>query len=57
VHGKRVRTLEDSQLAAGKHTRVWQGRDNGGRQVASGVYMARFVHPDGVSLRRMVLLK
>jgi hypothetical protein len=57
VHGKLVRTLEDGELAAGKHTRVWQGRDNGGRQVASGVYMARFVHPDGVSLRRMVLLK
>lgn len=41
VRGRRVATLVDAALGAGRHTRVWNGRDDAGRPVASGVYVAR----------------
>ncbi len=57
TQGRLVRTLVDEDLNAGTHTRTWQGRDDQGRQVASGVYLARFDHPKGVENRSMVLVK
>ena len=36
--GRRVRILEDRVIGAGTHVRVWNGRDDAGRPVASGVY-------------------
>jgi flagellar hook assembly protein FlgD len=39
--GRRVRTLVEGPLAAGQHTIGWDGRDDRGAQVASGVYFAR----------------
>ena len=41
LRGQRVATLVDEALPAGYHHREWQGRDDGGRAVASGVYAAR----------------
>jgi hypothetical protein len=38
VSGRRVRVLEQGELEAGRYTRTWQGRDDTGRAVASGVY-------------------
>jgi hypothetical protein len=39
--GRTVRTLVDGPRAAGKHTVVWDGRDDSGRAVSSGVYICR----------------
>jgi hypothetical protein len=39
MRGRRVRSLVDGQLASGVHVLRWNGRDDGGRQVASGVYL------------------
>ena len=41
VSGQRVRLLVDGPLAAGEHRRVWDGRDEGGRPVGSGLYLCR----------------
>lgn len=42
VSGRAVRRLEEGRVReAGRHTAVWNGRDDGGRQVASGVYFCR----------------
>lgn len=38
VDGRLVRTLIDERLPAGPHTATWDGRDESGRTVASGVY-------------------
>ena len=40
VDGRRVRTLRRGTLDAGEHHVTWDGRDDGGRLVASGVYFA-----------------
>ncbi len=37
--GRRVRGMINGPLPAGKHTLVWDGRDDGGREVASGAYL------------------
>ncbi len=38
--GREVRVLEDGDLAAGRYTRAWDGRDRGGVTMAPGVYLA-----------------
>lgn len=39
--GRRIRTLVDAHGAAGTHLVAWDGRDQSGQQVASGVYFSR----------------
>jgi hypothetical protein len=41
VAGRVVRELADRNFTAGTHDVVWDGLDNGGRQVARGVYFTR----------------
>jgi len=57
VDGRRLRTLVDERLAAGRHERLWNGRDDEGRGVASGIYLARFIRPGLSESKRLVLLK
>ncbi len=55
--GQRVRLLVDRFEPAGTRTTTWNGRDDNGRGVSSGVYFYR-VEVDGVSrTRQMVFLK
>jgi len=39
VAGRRLRTLLDDRFAAGPHTLSWDGRDDRGRSLPSGVYL------------------
>jgi hypothetical protein len=57
VRGRRVRTLFSGTAAAGKTTIDWDGLDDAGRSVASGVYTYALVTEDGTSARRMTLVK
>ncbi|MBN2172352.1 MAG: right-handed parallel beta-helix repeat-containing protein, partial [Candidatus Krumholzibacteriota bacterium] len=58
VAGRRVRRLLAGEiLPAGVHRVVWQGRDDTGRPLASGVYLYRIVAGDYVATRKMTLLK
>ncbi len=41
ARGRLVRTLVDGMMEAGRQEVLWDGRDDGGRGVASGVYLAR----------------
>jgi hypothetical protein len=41
AQGRHVRTLVRARLEPGAHTSAWDGRDAAGREVASGVYVAR----------------
>lgn len=55
--GRLVNELVNGELQAGTHEVVWDGRDNGGRSVASGSYLYRIQSNDQVQTKRMVLLK
>jgi hypothetical protein len=53
LSGARVATLVDDDVSAGQHSAVWNGLDNRGRQVASGLYVARLATP---TVRRSIKL-
>ncbi|MCF7912768.1 MAG: DUF1565 domain-containing protein [Candidatus Cloacimonetes bacterium] len=58
VKGQKVRTLTNAEYAAGEHEVVWQGIDNAGRQVSSGVYFFRLdIEGQSPLLRKSVLMK
>jgi len=42
VKGALVRRLVSESMPVGRHAAVWNGEDDGGARVASGVYLARF---------------
>jgi hypothetical protein len=55
VMGRLVRTLEEGWFTAGQHKAVWNGFDDGGRNAASGRYIAR-LEVDGVPLVKSMTL-
>lgn len=55
--GRLVRTLLQGDLGAGPHELVFDGRDDGGRALASGVYFARIVHEQGAASAKLQLIK
>jgi hypothetical protein len=57
VTGARVRTLADEVLPAGRHARVWDGRDDRGNTVGTGVYFYQLRTGGLVATRKTVLLK
>jgi hypothetical protein len=56
VLGRQVRTLE-GYFDAGEHELVWNGDDDRGAAVSSGVYLYRIESRDVSDVRRMLLLK
>jgi hypothetical protein len=57
VLGRRVKTLVDRSLEAGNHEVVWDGFDDFGNSVASGIYFYRLNTSIGHVSRKMMLLK
>jgi WD40 repeat protein len=57
VTGARVKTLANGDLPAGRHTRTWDGTNDRGNRVGSGVYFYRLVMPGFADTKKMVLLK
>lgn len=56
LQGRLVRTLLSGMVAAGRHEAVWDGRDDAGRALASGTYLARAQLPGGGAATRKVAL-
>lgn len=57
VMGQEIRTLVNAEQVSGKYQVVWNGKDEFGRQVASGIYLYRLVAGDFVDTRKMLILK
>lgn len=55
VKGQLVRTLVNAEFASGHYKAVFDGKDNSGRPISSGVYYYRMTAPGYVNTRRMVL--
>ena len=57
IVGKEVRTLTNQQYAAGQHTLVWDGTNNAGRSVVSGVYIYKMTAGKFSQTRKMNLVR
>ena len=57
LQGRLVKTLASEFLTAGVHERRWDGRDEGGRRVASGVYYGRLSAGEAAVIEKLVLVK
>ncbi len=57
LRGRRIRTLVDRDLEAGRHQVVWDGRDEQGRSIAAGVYIYTLASGDQLFSRKMTILK
>ena len=55
--GSRVRTLVDGARTVGKYVEVWNGQNDQGYSVSSGVYFYRLTQPGFTSTKKMILLK
>jgi WD40 repeat protein len=57
LRGRVVATLHDGSLAAGERSFVWEGRDDLGREMSAGVYLAELRTPTGASTRKIMLVR
>jgi hypothetical protein len=57
VSGRKVRTLVRGKHLPGGYSAIWDGRNDGGRPVATGVYFYRLTTGRDSSVRKMVILR
>jgi hypothetical protein len=57
IEGRLVATIVDRQMGPGTYAEEWNGRDNHGTPVASGVYLYRLTAGKRTLIRKAVLLK
>jgi len=57
ARGRMLRTLLSERVEAGERVVTWDGRDDHGHDLPSGVYFYRLVGPDGVAERKLTLLR
>jgi flagellar hook assembly protein FlgD len=55
--GRLVRALVNEQRRAGRYEETWDGRDSGGRAVASGIYFYRLNAGVFESTKKMILVR
>ncbi len=57
IRGNLVRNLLNDYLEAGSHALVWNGRDDQGRAMPSGVYFVRVAMGSDIRTRKIILAK
>jgi hypothetical protein len=57
VLGRRVRLIERRKMEPGTYRRIWDGRDDAGQEVVSGVYLMRLEAGSFRDIKRMAFVK
>lgn len=57
VRGRTARRVHPGLLPAGRNHLVWDGRDEEGRRLASGIYLARLCAAGATLVRRVVQVR
>lgn len=55
--GELVRTLVNEQQSPGKYSAIWDGKDDNGNLVSSGIYLSRLVTSNYIASLKMVYMK
>ncbi len=57
ILGQKIRTLISQKQSVGDHQVIWDGRDDGGHEVASGVFIYQLRAGEYVDVKKMVLMR
>ncbi|MCK4653896.1 MAG: S8 family peptidase [Candidatus Cloacimonetes bacterium] len=57
IKGQKVKTLLNENLEAGNHTVIWNGVDNNGKSVSSGIYFYKLKTETHEEAKKMILMK
>ena len=57
IRGELVRTLIQSQVNAGSHTVNWDGRDDNGKNIASGLYIYQLTVNGFNATKKLLMIK
>jgi len=57
IFGQEVRTLVNARQSAGVNSVVWDGRDESGKEVSSGVYIYRLQAGVSVQSRKLSFVR
>ena len=57
LKGELVKMLINNQMSNGKHSIVWDGKDNNGKICSSGVYCYKIESNGRVETKKMLLMK
>jgi hypothetical protein len=57
ILGQEVKTLVDSYQNAGPHSVIWNGANQAGREIASGIYFTKLSSGENTEIKKMLLLK
>lgn len=55
--GQKVKSIINQSLNIGKHQFVWNGSDNNGKKVSSGVYFCKLVTGSSSIMKKMIMIK
>lgn len=55
--GELIKKLVHQNLLSGQHEYLWDGRDENGNSVASGIYIYKLVNEDVVEPKKMIFLR
>ncbi len=57
VRGQKVKTLVNNSMDAGLHQIVWEGLDDAGKQISSGIYFYKMKAGEYTATRKMIMMK
>jgi len=57
IKGQLVKTLVNEVMETGDHTAIWNGKDNTGKSVSSGVYFYKMKAGNYTATNKMILMK
>jgi len=57
IKGQKVKQLVRNQLSAGQHSVVWNGKDDNGKSVSSGIYFYKLKAGNFEKTKKMILMK
>jgi hypothetical protein len=57
ISGKHIKTLVDSEQNTGSYEILWDGKDNEGKIVSSGIYFTKLIAGSFAEIKKVILLK
>ena len=57
LKGQKIRTLVNNDYSAGQHSVVWNGKDDYGKEVTTGIYLYQLTSDDFSETRKMIMIK